>query len=186
MCGRVRRAARDHHAKEVVVILRASEWLEGTAWSTGIRESIWTYPVIESTHVLVLCVFFGLAVVMDLRLIGAALTDVPAGVVMRRLLPWIRGGFAVMVVTGLLLFAATPVSFVGNVFFQAKAVLLVFAGINVWVFHRTLGPTIDTWGAAASPPRHARLAGALSLTFWIAIVTLGRLIAYNWFDGAGR
>jgi hypothetical protein len=31
-------------------------------------------------------------------------------------------------------------------------------------------------------PRAARIAGALSLVLWIAVVISGRMIAYNWFD----
>jgi hypothetical protein len=164
------------------LIVNAFQWIESTALSTGIRESVWTYPVIESAHVLVLCVFFGLTVLMDLRLVGVVLPDTPVSVVMARLLPWIRAGFAVMVATGLLLFVATPVHFYSNVFFRVKLLLLLFAGINVWTFHRTLYPSIAAWGHARRPPARARLAGVLSLTFWIGIVTVGRLIAYNWFE----
>jgi hypothetical protein len=38
------------------------------------------------------------------------------------------------------------------------------------------------WNVAGELPRAARIAGALSLTLWIAIVISGRMIAYNWFD----
>ena len=87
-----------------------------------------------------------------------------------------------MVVTGLLLFAGTPVRFTTNVFFQIKLALLGLAGFNVWLFHDRLYPTVQTWGAAARPPRHARLAGAASLVLWTLALATGRLIAYNWFE----
>ena len=166
----------------MLVIVQAAEWLEATWLSTAIRESIWVYPIVESVHVLTIAVFLGLTAAMDARLLGAALRETPVGVVMARLLPWIRAGFAVMIVTGLLLFAGTPVRFTTNVFFQIKLALLALAGLNVWLFHHRLFPTVQEWGAAASPPRHARLAGAASLVLWTLALATGRLIAYNWFE----
>jgi hypothetical protein len=165
-----------------VFFVQAAEWLEATWLSTAIRESIWAYPIVESIHVLTIAVFLGLTAAMDARLLGAAMRETPVGVVMARLLPWIRSGFAVMVVTGLLLFAGTPVRFVTNVFFQIKLALLVLAGLNVWLFHHRLYPTVHEWGGAARPPRHARLAGAASLVLWTLALATGRLIAYNWFE----
>jgi hypothetical protein len=165
-----------------VFIVQAAAWLEATALSTGIRESIWVYPIVESLHVVTIALFLGLTAAMDARLLGVALRETPVGVVMDRLLPWIRIGFAIMLVTGLLLFAGTPVRFLTNVFFQVKLGLLAFAGLNVWLFHRRLYPTVHEWGAAARPPRHARIAGAASLLLWTLALATGRLIAYNWFD----
>ena len=166
----------------LVVIVQAAEWLEATWLSTAIRESIWVYPIVESIHVLTIALFLGLTAAMDARLLGAALRETPVGVVMARLLPWIRLGFAVMAVTGVLLFAGTPVRFVSNVFFQIKLALLALAGLNVWLFHHRLYPTVHEWGGAARPPRHARLAGAASLVLWTLALATGRLIAYNWFE----
>ena len=163
-------------------IVQAAEWHEATWVSVAIRESIWVYPVVESIHVVTIALFLGLTAAMDARLLGAALRETPVGVVMANLLPWIRIGFAVMVVTGLLLFAGTPVRFMTNIFFQVKLGLLALAGLNVWLFHYRLYPTVHEWGAAARPPRHARLAGAASLLLWTLAVATGRLIAYNWFE----
>ena len=47
--------------------------------------------------------FAGLTVVLDLRLLGLALTRVPVTDISDRLLPWTKVGFAVMIVTGILL-----------------------------------------------------------------------------------
>jgi hypothetical protein len=45
-----------------------------------------------------------------------------------------------------------------SVFFQVQLGLSALAGVNVWRFHRRLYPTVDAWGAAPTPPRHARQA----------------------------
>ena len=40
------------------------QWLESTSGSIALHESIWGYPIIESVHVLTLCLFLGLAVML--------------------------------------------------------------------------------------------------------------------------
>src|SRR5262249_45134342 len=91
-------------------------------------------------------------------------------------------GFAIMVLTGLLLFYANPVKTWLNVFFRLKLCFLILAGLNALIFHRTIGRSVSNWDLQAAPPFRARLAGGISLTLWAAIVISGRLIAYNWFD----
>jgi peptidoglycan/LPS O-acetylase OafA/YrhL len=87
-----------------------------------------------------------------------------------------------MVISGMLLFYAIPLRSYQNIFFRTKMFLLLLAGLNVWFFHARVYPWVATWDVDAPPPRAARVAGALSLGLWIAIVVSGRMIAYNWFD----
>ena len=158
------------------------EWLGTTPWSIKLLESLWVWPLLESTHVLSITVFVGTAMMMDLRLMGVTFGGVRASDFTSRLLPWTRGGFVVMLVTGLLVFYSNPVRYYHNVFFRAKMLLMVVAGLNIWLFHSRTHKRIAEWDHAASPPRAARLAGAVSITAWLLIVITGRLIAYNWFD----
>ena len=84
---------------------------------------------------------------------------------------------------GVLLFYAIPVRSYHNVFFRAKAVLLLLAGLNAWLFHRGAAfVNLARWDTAARPPREARVAGGVSLALWAAIIFCGRMIAYNWYD----
>ncbi len=140
------------------------------------------YPLVESAHVLTLCLFLGLAVMLDLRLLGLTLVRVPMSEIKRRLGPWMVGGFAVMVITGAMLFYAIPVRSYQSIWFRIKVVTLVLAGLNALVFHTTIDRRIAEWDRDPVPPRAARRAGATSLVLWAIIVVAGRMIAYNWFD----
>ena len=165
-----------------MTLLTFCQWMESTQWSIALHESIWGYPVVESIHVLTLCLFLGLAAMLDLRLLGVTLLKTPVSEVERRLLPWTAAGFVVMVVTGALLFYAIPVKSYLNIFFRVKVLLLVLAGINVFVFHSTIDRKKSEWDLSPKPPLQARLAGGISLFLWAGIVVTGRMIAYNWFD----
>lgn len=157
-------------------------WLEGTQASVALRESIWVYPIVESIHVLTLAVFLGLTVMLDLRLLGAAMRATPVSRLVQRWMPWMIAGLAVMLVTGVLLFYAVPVRTYLNVFFRLKLVFLLAAGVNAGIFHLMARRTMQQWDLDAQPPWRARVAGGLSLALWAAIVICGRMIAYNWFD----
>ena len=163
-------------------LLSFCEWLASTRWSVAIHESQNAYALIESVHVWTLCLFAGCAVLLDLRLLGLFLPRVPVSQLAQRLLPWTIAGFVVMVASGALLFYAIPVRTYQNIFFRAKVVMLLLAGVNVFIFHHGVYRTVESWDLAPRPPRGARWAGASSLLLWALIIVAGRMIAYNWFD----
>lgn len=158
------------------------EWLETTPWSIALLESFWVWPLLESSHVLTTGAFVGTAVMMDLRLLGVSFKTIPVSEFTGRMLPWTRGAFLVLAVTGLLIFYAAPVRYYHNMFFRFKIVLLIIGGLNVWWFHARTHPSVSTWDRDPVPPRAARISGAVSLFVWVWVVISGRMIAYNWFD----
>ena len=163
-------------------LLGFCEWLAATPGSIALHESLYMYPLLESAHVLTLMLFVGSAAMLDLRLLGRTLREVPVSEVLARLLPWLKLGFAVMVVTGLLLFYAIPVRTYQSIFFRIKVLMLLGAGLNVWLFNRGVRARLSEWDTVRVPPRGARVAAATSIALWFGIVVAGRMIAYNWFD----
>jgi hypothetical protein len=158
------------------------QWLDATPWSIALRESLYVWPLLESTHVLSLALFVGTAIMMDLRLLGAAFRNINASEFTGRLLPWTRVGFAIMAITGVVLFYSAPVRYYHNVFFRIKMLVLILAGINVWLFHSRVHRRVEAWGGDPVPPRAARIAAFVSIVVWASVVVSGRMIAYNWFD----
>ena len=165
-------------------LLRFCQWLATTPGSIALHESRYMYLIVLAVHVLTLSVFVGTAVMIDLRLLGMTLARVPVSEVMARLLPWTTAGFLVMITSGALLFYAAPMLRYQNIFFRFKMATLVLAGVNVWVFQRTVYRKVADWDLDPVPPRRARVAGGLSLVLWAVMITLGRAIPYQlyWFD----
>jgi len=163
-------------------LLWLAEWVDTHAWSTALHESLFMYPLIESTHVLTLMLFAGLTATLDLRLLGLVLRQVPVSHFVERVLPWVRVGFAIMVITGVLLLYAIPVRTYQSIWFRSKVIMLILAGLNVWVFHYKVYPKVADWDVDVRPPWPARRAAIASLVLWAGIIVTGRFIAYNWFD----
>ncbi len=157
---------------------RFLQWLQGTQFSTTMRDSLWAEPLVETIHVLTLTLFLGFAVLLDLRLLGVALRRRPASEVLRQLNPWLIAGFVVMIISGVLLFSGDPVSFYSTAFFKVKMIMLVLAGLNVLIFNATIGRRTAEWDRAVQTPTAAKIAAVVSLVLWVAIVAAGRAIAY--------
>ena len=162
-------------------LLWLAEWMASTQYSIALHESQYMYTIVESVHVLTLCLFMGFAVLFDLRLLNKALTRMPVSEVSRQLLPWTIGGFVIMVITGVALFYAIPVRTYLSIWFRFKMVFLLLAGLNVLIFHSGVYTRVAEWDLAVTP-KAARRAGVASLVLWALIIVFGRFIAYNWFD----
>ena len=160
-------------------LLAYSRWLEDTWWATAIRESGYVYPFVEGSHVMALAFSVGAVLWFDLRLLGWTMRDDRVSDVFSQVRPWMFFGFAVMLVTGVLLFAARATDAYESNYFRLKLALLVLGGVNIVLFHTTIDRRRDEWDAAGRPPVRARLAGGVSLVLWFAIIAVGRVMAYN-------
>jgi len=163
-------------------LLEFAESIGATSFSVGLHESYYMYAWIESIHVITLMVSLGMLIVIDLRMLGVWLKDVPASKIAERLDRPMLIGFSIMVVTGVLLYVGIPIRTTQSLWFRIKVILLVAAFINAWLFRRHMQSSVGTWDVAPVPPRRTRVAAALSLTLWAGVVCCGRFIAYDWFD----
>lgn len=160
-------------------LLEYSRWLEDTWWATAIRESGYVYPFVEGSHVMALALSVGAVLWFDLRLLGLTMRDDRVSEVFRQVRPWMFFGFAVMFVTGVLLFAARASDAYQSTYFRVKLALLVLGAVNIVLFHTTIDARRDEWDTAGRPPARARLAGGVSLLLWFSIIAAGRIMAYN-------
>jgi hypothetical protein len=156
------------------------QWLEQTSIGATIRDSSWLFPVIESIHVLGIVVLVGSTGLFDLRLLGRGfLRDRPVSQVKREATPWVWSSFAVMAVTGSLMFSHEATKCYTSWFFRIKVVLIALAGLNAMIFELGAYRRLAAWDDADTvAPRSARVAAWASLTLWAFIVGAGRGIAY--------
>jgi hypothetical protein len=145
--------------------------------STALRESDVVFPVIETFHVLAITLIAGTIVTVDLRVGGLIFRDQPLSRITRALLPYTWYGFAIMVVTGLPLFAAEAAKLYGNPAFRVKLLLLGLAGLNALLFHLTVYGRLHEQYQHGAAPLPARMFAAVSAVLWSGVIVSGRLIA---------
>lgn len=158
------------------------EWVDTFPSSVAFRESQYVFPLTLTVHVVGMCLFAGLIVMMDLRLLGVANMRTPFSEVQRRLFPWQMVGMAVSAITGLLLVYGQPMRYYSNILFWTKVIMMTLAGVNALAFHRSTYHSVAAWDTHPVTPFGAKLAGAFSLALWAGAVASGRLVAYNWFQ----
>ncbi|HZM95645.1 MAG TPA: DUF6644 family protein [Vicinamibacterales bacterium] len=154
-------------------------WLEGSSLGHAMRNSgVWTYGLVNLTHILGVSALFGSVLVLDLRLLGAW-RDVALVSVSGTTLPIARAGFVVAVISGIGLLATKATEYVGNPFLLIKFPAIAIALINVAVIER-----LPAWKARAvreatdGERRQLAIAGIVSLVSWLTAVSAGRMIGY--------
>ena len=155
------------------------QWLYDSQVGSGIRESLYFFPILEGTHLLGIALSVGTLCWFDLRLMGLALREEPVSKVWKQVMPLALSGFAVMFVSGLLLFWAEAATAYHSVHFWIKLALILMAGVNAAVFELKTHQGIAAWDNDARPPGAARMAGLLSLIFWTLVIVTGRTMAYT-------
>jgi hypothetical protein len=153
--------------------------MEHSALGGFMRESsLWTYPIVNLSHVFGIAVLFGAVVIIDLRLIGLW-RKVPLASITAAAIPVAVAGFIVAMVTGTGLLATKATEYIGNPY-----LLIKFAAIAIGVVNAVAFNFSPVWRAgrerelSLKENRQLAMFGGISLICWVVAVSAGRLIAY--------
>ncbi len=142
--------------------------VEATGLAQHLRASRWTYPLVNTGHVVGIALLVGSVVPMDLRLLRLVPGPDPQ-VVVAFLRPFAIAGVILAMTFGGLLFVARASEYAENSWFRVKIALLALAVLNA-VLHLRMGPAHPFLGQAVA---------AASLLLWPAILLCGRMIGYS-------
>jgi hypothetical protein len=154
-------------------------YFENSALADSIRENDILFPLIESIHVVAICLVVGSILAVDLRLLGLASINRSVSRVADGILPLTWVAFAVALASGSLLFISNATKYLENGYFDAKICLIGMAGLNMAVFHLISAKELPRWESQIRLPFPARLAGGLSILLWVAVVACGRWIGFT-------
>jgi hypothetical protein len=143
--------------------------VQASAVAEFLRGSRWTYPAVNAAHILGIALLVGAVVPMDLRLIGVWRGDMPLRPVLRLLRPMAAFGAVLALATGVLLFSVQAQDYVAMRLFAVKLALVAVGLVHALAWGRGLG--------SAARGRQ-RLAGAVSLTVWLAVLVCGRMLGF--------
>jgi hypothetical protein len=151
--------------------------IEASALGQAMRQWLYLYPAVETTHIAGIALLFGSIAVLDLRLLGLS-RQISVKRLARHVLPWTAGSFALIVPSGLAMFTAHAMEFIGNPVFALKMGLILAAGVNAAILHAGIFRSAASWDVNVAPPPAARVAAGLSLLTWLSVIACGRLLAY--------
>jgi hypothetical protein len=162
----------------VLTIKELMGWIQSTEVAMVVSQSRGWFPALEMIHVTATTFVFGMITIVDLRLIGLLARGSAVSALYRDVIPLTWAAFVVAAITGVLLFMSQAVAYSVNFAFQMKFAVLGLIALNMLAFRRFVYRGIATWDRTAAIPLQARLAGAISLVGWIAVVSCARWIAY--------
>jgi putative copper export protein len=149
-----------------------AEWLYETAPSEAIHSTFWLIRLLQATHLLTAAVVVGSGTMIALRVVGWQRADESFETVWKRFAPWLAGGLAVMVTTGLAQTVGDPVRELTATSYWVKLALL-FASVvgTVWLASAARRRAVVSFAV--------KLVAMAVILGWLALPLLGRVIGYD-------
>jgi hypothetical protein len=121
-----------------------------------------------------LCLLFGVALILNLRLLGV-LKNVSFAA-LHRLLPLGILGFAINTLTGMLFFVGTPEQYTQNIAFYWKVAFMMIASLSV--LYLTFFDEPWSVGSGDDAPVTAKIVAASTIFLWLGVLYCGRMLPY--------
>ena len=148
------------------------QWMQGLGLSSYFQDTIWSSPIVQVIHLIALGAFAGAVVLVDMRLLGRGLTDMPLAKLAREAEPWFIGAFIVLFLTGLPQLTSTAVKQYYSPFFWMKMEAMLIALIFTFTLRRKATRTDD----ARLGPYYPKVIAVVSLGLWSGVAIGARLI----------
>ena len=155
-------------------VLEFCQWVQYSQPLAAMRSSPWLFPVIATIHLMGLSVIGGAVLLVDLRLMGMGLRRQPVAQLARDAEPWLFGGLAVMVGTGIPLFMCFATKYYYLTFFWVKMAALCL----VVIFTLSIRRKVTLADETAVDSARQKAVALVSLSLWTVIALGGRYIGF--------
>ena len=142
--------------------------------SQAIQSTLWLTPLLQAIHILMIGIVFISVLMVVLRINGRIRADEPFDATWTRFAPWMWWALAVMLATGVVLIIGEPVREASALSFWLKMGLILVGVLGVLGLRRAASGFTGN-----AMPGGTRLAAVILLVVWVAIIYLGRAIAYD-------
>jgi len=156
-------------------LLPLFQWFENSAVGTGIRASTWLFAAIESIHLLGLALIGGAVLVLDMRMAGYGLKELPVSRLAREARPWLMISLGLLIPTGVLLFLSESVKCYYSPAFWVKMASLFLALLFTFTVHWKVAIADES----DTRPFWSKLVAACSVLLWFGVAWGGRWIGFQ-------
>ncbi len=161
-----------------------ADWIAATPPSIlAQKNEAWFMPAVQSIHIAGIGVVLACVLMMTLRIFGYACVDRTVLQTQQRYGPWLTGALWLLLATGLLMIVCEQRALM-TFSFWAKMTLVAIGALVAWAFQKSVRRHEAIWADAVATRAPVRVAAALTVVVWVAIVFLGRLIAYDQIWGS--
>jgi hypothetical protein len=147
--------------------------------SLAMSTSAWVVPTMQSIHIMSIATIFISVLVIAMRVLGLAWQGQSIHQTVGRFAPWAWGSLVVLACTGVVLILAEPLREIMAISFWVKMGLLVVAIIISVRFLNAVRRDQSFAEPIAVAGRPMKIKTVLTLVVWVAIIFMGRFIAYD-------
>ena len=149
-------------------------WIKELPLGAAVRQSRWLFAMGETFHFIGLCLMVGGLMIVDLRLLGY-IRRIPMRAALA-FLPFVIVGFLINLATGIEFFMTDPFMYWPNPAFKLKMFLVLLAGLNALLFTVMEHRHVLVMGDDEETGTFTKVTAGLSLSLWLAVILLGRLL----------
>ena len=143
-------------------------WIEESGMGIFIRESLWGYPIILSSHAVGMATVMGVVIALNMRVLGFAKELSIQAFDKLFLVGWI--GFALNLISGLILFCGNSTVYFFQGSFQLKLGLILLGGVLMKVLMNGI--------RGGRSDQMTKLISIICVASWLGGIITGRLMAY--------
>jgi len=151
------------------------QWCETTSLVAVLREIRWLVPTIQAVHVMGFALIGGTVLVVNLRMLGVGLRQLPVAQIARDAERWLFISLAVIVPSGVTLFMTEATKCYFYLAFWVKMSAFFLALVFTFTVHRRVAMADET----SVNPRLSKLVAWVSLSLWSTVGIAGRLIGFS-------
>ena len=161
------------------VLKSIHDWVQNTPPSLLLQKNeAWFIPIMQSIHIAAIGVVLACVLMMSLRVLGVAGGDRTVLQTQERFGPWLTGALWLLLATGLLIILCEPRALV-TFSFWLKMALVILGALVAWAFQRSVRTHSAAWDETLVQRRPVKAMAVFALVIWVAIIFLGRFIAYD-------
>ena len=149
------------------------KWVDETQVNRIINDSDWLFPAIEGVHIVALALLFGAIILLNLRMLNVTMKARPLPRLFQEFEPWTIWSLVVILLSGILLFAAEAVKSFYSTPFRIKIAVLVTALVFHFLVSARLMSQDDSRRTAWAKP-----AAVVGIALWITVGFAGRAIGF--------
>lgn len=156
-------------------VLALFQWLDGSTLAEVSKAYGGVFAIVQTVHLGSMVLLGGMLIVLDLRLLGVLMTNVPADVVVTNTRRWISWALVGMAVSGVYMASAVAIKLYYNAFFWSKMAGL---GMGLAFLYGLKFPLLRQ-GVDQLGVWTVRFVAAASLVIWFSVAASGRWIGFS-------
>jgi hypothetical protein len=147
--------------------------------SLAMATSPWVVPTMQSIHIVSIAVIFTSVLLISMRILGFAWGGQSVRQTVNRFAPWAWTALALLASTGVILILAEPLREIMAISFWVKMAMLAIAIVISVRFLQVVRRDEAYNSLTVDADARTRLQTMVTLAIWVAIIFLGRFIAYD-------